>query len=83
MSNDANKEEINLKHTKEFKLLNSKITAMSGYLIAMRSENMRESKRTESILKTLIRQTHDIRGGLWGCLVTIWFVAILLINKNL
>ena len=82
MSNYANKEEENLKNTKELKLLNSKITTMSGYLIAMRSENMRELKKTENILKSLIRQTYDIRGGLWGCLITMWFVAILLIHKN-
>lgn len=82
MPNDVNQNELNLKYAKELKLLNSKIITICGYLIATRSETIREYKKTENILKKLIRQTYDIRGGLWGCLVTIWFVAILIIHKN-
>ena len=82
MQRDVNQKELNLKYAKELKLLNNKIIAICSYLIAIRSETMRECKKTESILEKLIKLTYDIRGGLWGCLITIWFVAILIIHKD-
>jgi hypothetical protein len=66
----------------ELKLLNSKILTMCGYIIAMRSENIRESKKTEETLKSLVKQTYDIRGGIWICLLTLWFLTILFIERH-
>ena len=82
MPKDVNQEELNLKYSKELKSLNNKIIAICSYLIAIRSETIRECRKTENILEKLIKQTYDIRGGLWGCLATIWFVAILIIHKD-
>ncbi len=82
MQNDVNKDAPTFKCPKEFKSINSKIITVSSYLIAMRTESMREYKKSEDILKTLVKLAHDIRGGLWGCLITVWFVAILVIYKN-
>jgi hypothetical protein len=56
---------------KDLKQLYSKIMTISGYIIAMRSECIREAKKTEDALKILIKRTYDIRGGLWICLITI------------
>lgn len=66
----------------ELKLLNSKIMTMSGYIIAMRSENLREAKKTDEALRDLVKQTYDIRGGIWVCLLTIWFLTILFIERH-
>lgn len=67
---------------KDLKQLYSKIMTISGYIVAMRSECIREAKKTEDALKILINHTYDIRGGLWICLITIWFLAILFLQKN-
>ncbi|XVN42690.1 MAG: hypothetical protein RCG15_08990 [Candidatus Rickettsia vulgarisii] len=66
----------------ELKLLNSKIMTMSGYIIAMRSETIRETKKTEEAIRSLVKQTYDIRGGIWICLLTIWFLTILFIERH-
>ncbi len=82
MQNNLNETQNNINYDKELKILNSKITTLSGYMVAMRSENIKESQKTEDSLKLLIKQTYDIRGGLWICLITLWFLAALFLHKN-
>lgn len=82
MQNDLNEKKHNINYAKELKLLNNKIITMSGYIIAMRSDNIKESKKTEDTLKILVKQTYDIKGGIWICLITLWFLAIFFLQKN-
>ncbi|MCC8372452.1 MAG: hypothetical protein LN568_07010 [Rickettsia endosymbiont of Pseudomimeciton antennatum] len=82
MQNDLDEKTSNGKYDKDLKQLYSKVMTISGYIIAMRSDCMKEAKKTEAALKILIRRTYDIRGGLWICLVTIWFLALLFLQKN-
>lgn len=82
MQNDPNSPAHNINYDKELKVLNSKITTLSGYMIAMRSDNIKESQKTEDALKLLIKQTYDIRGGLWVCLITLLFLAIVFLQKS-
>ncbi|WP_341756399.1 MULTISPECIES: hypothetical protein [unclassified Candidatus Tisiphia] len=83
MQNDLDKKTSNGKDDKDIKQLYSKIMTISGYIIAMRSDCIKEAKKTEEALKILVRRTYDIRGGLWVCLITIWFLAVLFLQKNL
>ncbi|WP_341763509.1 hypothetical protein [Candidatus Tisiphia endosymbiont of Beris chalybata] len=82
MQNDLNEKKYNISYAKEIKLLNNKIITMSGYIIAMRSENIKEAKKTEDALKLLVKQTRDIKGGIWICLITLWFLAIFFLQRN-
>ncbi|HJD56603.1 MAG TPA: hypothetical protein LFW13_04985 [Rickettsia endosymbiont of Sericostoma sp.] len=81
MQNDLEDKKFNI-NDKDIKQLYSKIMTISGYIIAMRSDCLKEAKKTEDALKTLIRRTYDIRGGLWICLITIWFLVILFLQKT-
>ncbi len=82
MQNDLDEKTFNGKYDKDLKQLYSKITTISGYIIAMRSDCIKEAKKTEEALKILVRRTYDIRGGLWVCLITIWFLAVLFLQKT-
>ncbi|WP_375326685.1 hypothetical protein [Candidatus Tisiphia endosymbiont of Nemotelus uliginosus] len=82
MQNDLNEKTHNINYPKELKLLNNKIITMSGYIIAMRSENIKETKKTEDTLKLLVKQTDDIKREIRICLITLWFLAILCLQKN-
>lgn len=82
MQNDLDEKTFNTKYDKDIKQLYSKIMTISGYIIAMRSDCIKEAKKTEATLKILIRRTYDIRGGLWVCLITIWFLVVLFLQKN-
>ncbi|MCC8417794.1 MAG: hypothetical protein LN588_04820 [Rickettsia endosymbiont of Bryobia graminum] len=66
----------------ELRLLNSRVLTMCGYIIAMRSETIREAKKTEEALNSLVKQTYDLRGGVWICLLTVWFLTILFIERH-
>ncbi|MCC8399573.1 MAG: hypothetical protein LF885_06630 [Rickettsia endosymbiont of Culicoides impunctatus] len=81
MQNDLEDKKFNI-NDKDLKQLYSKIMTISGYIIAMRSDCIKEAKKTEAALKILIRRTYDIRGGLWICLITIWFLVILFLQKT-
>ncbi|MCC8483191.1 MAG: hypothetical protein LN561_01260 [Rickettsia endosymbiont of Labidopullus appendiculatus] len=81
MQNDLEDKKFNI-NDKDIKQLYSKIMTISGYIIAMRSDCLKEAKKTEDALKILIRRTYDIRGGLWICLITIWFLVILFLQKT-
>jgi hypothetical protein len=81
VQNDLEDKKFNI-NDKDIKQLYSKIMTISGYIIAMRSDCLKEAKKTEDALKTLIRRTYDIRGGLWICLITIWFLVILFLQKT-
>ncbi|MCC8416741.1 MAG: hypothetical protein LN575_05320 [Rickettsia endosymbiont of Gnoriste bilineata] len=81
MQNDLEDKKFNI-NDKDLKQLYSKIMTISGYIIAMRSDCIKEARKTEAALKILIRRTYDIRGGLWICLITIWFLVILFLQKT-
>ena len=64
--NEKLQDDVNI----ELKSLNSKIMTLSGYMIAMRYDSTRD-------FKTVIKHTYHIRGCLYVCLITTWFLVAL------